>query len=113
MDFLLLTFLFLSGWLVCWIQMSKSESRQVKQLLESVSHLQWKTQDWKEQYFDLQSEYLELQEQYQNREHLLESLFLEVKGKLTFPEKPELAQFESQVWQSGYFEAKHPDSTEE
>jgi hypothetical protein len=51
----------------------------------------------------LSSENQTLKEQYQSREHLIESLFLEVKkGKLTFPEKQELVQYESQQWQSGY-----------
>ena len=117
--------------------MSKSESRQIQLLKDSQIHFQ-------QMYQESRSEYLELQEQYQTREHLLESLFLEVKkGKLTFPQKEELAQFESQKiqlvtrdlgvqksesltypvppavfeshqWKSPYPESgQHPDSTEE
>lgn len=52
----------------------------------------------------------DLKEQSETREHLLESMFLELKKTtLTFPEKPE---FESQSWQSGYPQVPHPDTTE-
>jgi hypothetical protein len=106
MEFLLLVLLFLAGWLVCWIQMSKSESRKYQYLKFRFEQEQSENQ----QYL---SEIQQMGSQLKSQEHLLESLFLEVKkGTLTFPEKPELAQFESQQWQSGYPEAKHPDSTE-
>jgi hypothetical protein len=105
MEFLLWMLMFLTGWFVCWIQMSKSESQQIRTLKDSQVHLQ-------QMYQQSRSEYLELQEQCQTREHLLESMFLELKkGKLEFPVSP--AVFESQSWQSGYPEVARPDSTEE
>lgn len=89
--------MFLTGWFVCWIQ----EQPKLKNLKLQVSASR-----------QLQSNYLKLQEHYQSRERLLESLFLEVKrGKLTFPEKVELAEYESQMWQSGYPQVADPDTS--
>jgi hypothetical protein len=41
---LLILFGFLTGWFVCWIQMSKSESRKVEQLQFENQKLRLKTQ---------------------------------------------------------------------
>ncbi len=41
---LLILFAFLTGWFVCWIQMSKSESRQIQQLQLENQQLQSESQ---------------------------------------------------------------------
>jgi septal ring factor EnvC (AmiA/AmiB activator) len=73
-------------------------------------------QDLKESEFrdvyQLLSAYRKLKEKYQSREHLIESLFLEVKKEKL--QSPAPAEFESQQWQSGYPQSvARLDSTEE
>lgn len=41
---LLILFAFLTGWFVCWIQMSKSESRKVQQLQFQIQQLELRNQ---------------------------------------------------------------------
>lgn len=60
MEFLWGTLLFLTGWLVCWIQMSKSESQKVQQLqyladrrLESLKSQTEERKTWNSKYQDL------------------------------------------------------------
>ena len=40
MEFLLLTLMFLAGWFVCWIQMSQSESRELRRVRLQYQQLQ-------------------------------------------------------------------------
>ena len=101
---LLILFGFLSGWFVCWIQMSKSRyltRGQSDYLMEL-----WlaDSEQWKSEYQQLQSEYQTLQSLYQKSQS----------------KSPAPLEFESQQWKSPYPEsapvpapqAKHPDSSE-
>lgn len=60
MEFLWGTLLFLMGWFVCWTQMSKSESRKVKELqyladrrLESLKSQTKERKEWNEKFQSL------------------------------------------------------------
>ena len=107
MELLFPLLMFLMGWFVCWIQMSQSESRKV-QVLQALNQ-QWesKFQRLSRRYVNLNSELLQSRTQLGQLEYQ-KSLVVGELWRLKNPEvKP---QFESQQWQSGYPEARHPDS---
>ncbi len=100
---LLWLLMFLTGWFVCWIQMSKSESRKVETLQslnrsllekfqsqpsksEYLTHLQLENQQLKFEYRQLQSGYQNLLFEYQK----IQSKYRQLQLK-----SPQKQQFES------------------
>lgn len=78
---LLILFGFLAGWFVCWIQMSKSESRQVEKLKSGSHSWMLTSQHWLTQYQRAQEtvavqemEILKLSEKVMAQERELEAL---------------------------------------
>jgi len=69
---LLILFAFLTGWFVCWIQMSKSESRQVQQLQFQFQQLQLENQQLQLESRKLQSKSRKEQQFAQERAMALE-----------------------------------------
>ena len=125
---LLYLLMFLTGWFVCWIQMSKSDSRQLRLKNQLVEMLKSENQQLLSQYQQLQLDYQKMEQKwlavskrYANlHAELLESKHqlgqLEYQKSLVVGELWRLknpvapAQFESQQWKSGYPEVAHPDS---
>ena len=99
---LLYLLMFLTGWFVCWIQMSKSDSRKV-------AH-------WQSEYQEMERKWLAVSRQYANQFQELSQLRYQlgqleyqkslVVGELWRLKNPvEPAQFESQQWKSPYPES--------
>lgn len=114
MEFLLPLLMFLAGWFVCWIQMSKSDSQKYQQLLTQYRSL------WDE-YQKMESKWEKVSLRYANQFEELSKLRYQlgqleyqkslVAGELWKLKNPEASpQFESHQWKSAYPEVQHLDS---
>lgn len=106
---LLWLLMFLTGWFVCWIQMSKSESRKVQQLQSEYHSLQSEYQKMEQKWLAVSKRYAnQFQELSQLRYQLgqLEYQKSLVVGELWRLKNPAVpAEFESQQWKSPYPES--------
>jgi septal ring factor EnvC (AmiA/AmiB activator) len=113
---LLYLLMFLTGWFVCWIQMSRSESRQVAHWQSEYQEMERKWLAVSKQYANLHAELLESKSQLGRLEYQ-KSLVVGELWRLKNPVAP--AEFESQQWKSPYPESgsgvalavSDPDST--
>ena len=96
---LLYLLMFLTGWFVCWIQMSKSESRQVAHWKSEYQEMERKWQAVSRQYANLHAELLQSKSQLGQLEYQ-KSLVVGELWRLKNPVAP--AEFESQQWKSPY-----------
>jgi hypothetical protein len=109
MEFLLPLLMFLAGWFVCWIQMSKSDSRKYQQLMIQHQSLESAGQERQLKFQRLQERYVnQFQELSQLRYQLgqleyQKSLVVGELWRLKNPVAP--AEFESQQWKSPYPES--------
>jgi septation ring formation regulator EzrA len=106
---LLYLLMFLTGWFVCWIQMSKSDSRKVQQLQSEYRSLQSEYQEMERKWLAVSKRYANLHGELLESKHQLgqleyqKSLVMGELWRLKNPVAP--AQFESQQWKSPYPES--------
>ena len=106
---LLYLLMFLTGWFVCWIQMSKSESQKVQQLQSKYHSLQSEYQQLELKFQGLSQRYVNLNSELSHYRWKLgqleyqKSLVVGELWRLKNPVAP--AEFESQQWKSPYPES--------
>jgi hypothetical protein len=102
MEFLLPLLMFLAGWFVCWIQMSKSENQKVAHWQSEYQEMERKWQAVSLRYANLHGELLQSNRQLGQLEYQ-KSLVMGELWRLKNPVAP--AEFESQQWKSPYPES--------
>ena len=110
MEFLLPLLMFLMGWFVCWIQMSKSDSRKHQQLLIQHQSLQSEYQQMESKWEKVSKRYANLFQELSQLRYQLGQLEYQkslVVGELWWLKNPVApAQFESHQWKSPYPEVQ-------
>ena len=88
---LLSLLMFLTGWFVCWIQMSKSESRALEQQKSEYQELESKFQGLSQRYVSLDQELKRSQYQLGQSEYQRLALQAQLEPSESLPEKVQSA----------------------